>query len=108
VSSAEDAELLAALGYEQRFDRKVSLWANFALGFVYLSPLVGIVSLFALGLSTAGGPSVFWIAIVGAGQFLVALVFGEVVSQFPLAGGLYQWVRRLWNGRYAWFNAWTY
>ncbi|MFF3940541.1 APC family permease [Streptomyces phaeofaciens] len=108
ASSHEDAEMLAALGYEQRFDRKVSLWANFALGFVYLSPLVGVVSLFALGLSTAGGPSVFWIGIVGLGQFLVALVFGEVVSQFPLAGGLYQWVRRLWNGRYAWFTAWTY
>ncbi|MFI6370617.1 APC family permease [Streptomyces sp. NPDC050546] len=108
ASSAEDAELLAVLGYEQKFDRKVSLWANFALGFVYLSPLVGVVALFAVGLATAGGPSVFWIAIVGAGQFLVALVFGEVVSQFPLAGGLYQWVRRLWNGRYAWFNAWTY
>ncbi|MFE2184381.1 APC family permease [Streptomyces sp. NPDC059455] len=108
VSSSEDAELLAALGYEQRFDRKVSLWSNFALGFVYLSPLVGVVSLFAVGLSTAGGPSIFWIAIVGIGQFLVALVFGEIVSQFPLAGGLYQWARRLWNGRYAWFTAWTY
>ncbi|WP_458085185.1 APC family permease [Streptomyces malaysiensis] len=108
ASSAEDAELLAALGYQQRFDRKVSTWANFALGFVYLSPLVGVVSLFAVGLSTAGGPSIFWIAIVGLGQFLVALVFGEVVSQFPLAGGLYQWVRRLWNGRYAWFTAWIY
>ena len=108
VSSREDAELLAALGYQQRFDRKVSLWANFALGFVYLSPLVGVVALFALGLSTAGGASIFWIAIVGLGQLLVALVFGEVVSQFPLAGGLYQWSRRLWNGRYAWFTAWTY
>jgi hypothetical protein len=54
VSSAEDTELLAALGYEQKFDRKVSLWGNFALGFVYLSPLVGVVSLFAVGLSAAG------------------------------------------------------
>ncbi|KPI23293.1 hypothetical protein OV320_0808 [Actinobacteria bacterium OV320] len=108
ASSAEDAELLAALGYEQKFDRKVSLWANFALGFVYLSPLVGVVALFAVGLSTAGGPSIFWIGIVGLGMFLISLVFGEVVSQFPLAGGLYQWVRRLWNGRYAWFTAWTY
>jgi amino acid transporter len=107
-SSAEDAELLAALGYEQRFDRKVSLWGNFALGFVYLSPLVGVVSLFAIGLSTAGPPSIFWIVVIGVGQLLVALVFGEVVSQFPLAGGLYQWSRRLWNGRYAWFTAWTY
>lgn len=108
VSSAEDTELLAALGYEQKFDRKVSLWGNFALGFVYLSPLVGVVSLFAVGLSAAGPPSIFWIVIIGLGQLLVALVFGEVVSQFPLAGGLYQWSRRLWNGRYAWFTSWTY
>ncbi|WP_433502656.1 APC family permease [Pseudonocardia halophobica] len=105
---SEDAELLAALGYEERFDRKVSLWANFALGFVYLSPLVGVVSLFAVGLAAAGPPSIFWILIVGLGQLLVALVFGEVVSQFPLAGGLYQWSRRLWSGRYAWFTSWTY
>ncbi|SFO36390.1 amino acid permease [Actinomadura madurae] len=108
VGKSEDAELLAALGYEERFDRKVSLWANFALGFVYLSPLVGVVSLFAVGLAGAGPPSIFWIVIVGLGQLLVALVFGEVVSQFPLAGGLYQWSRRLWSGRYAWFTAWTY
>ncbi len=105
---SEDAELLAALGYEERFDRKVSLWANFALGFIYLSPLVGVVALFAVGLAAAGPPSVFWILLVGLGQLLVALVFGEIVSQFPLAGGLYQWSRRLWNGRYAWFTSWTY
>lgn len=103
-----EAEQLKALGYEQRFDRKMGLWSNFALGFVYLSPLVGVFSLFAPGLVAGGPPSIFWILIVGAGQFLVALVFGEVVSQYPLAGGLYQWGRRLWNGRYAWILSWIY
>ncbi len=28
-----DAEHLAVLGYEGKFDRSMSLWANFALGF---------------------------------------------------------------------------
>lgn len=37
----------------------MSLWANFALGFTYLSPLVGVYSLFALAMA-AGGPA-FWI-----------------------------------------------
>jgi len=106
--ASEDAELLAALGYEERFDRKVSLWANFALGFIYLSPLVGVVALFATGLAAAGPVAIFWIVIVGIGMLLVALVFGEIVAQFPLAGGLYQWSRRLWGGRYAWFTSWTY
>ena len=86
----------------------MSLWGNIALGFTYLSPLVAIYSLFALAVSTGGPPSMWWIVIVGAGQLLVALVFGEIVSQFPIAGGLYPWARRLWGKRYAWMVAWVY
>ncbi|SMY01186.1 MULTISPECIES: amino acid permease [Brevibacterium] len=75
----------------------MSPWANFALGFTYLSPLVGVYSLMAVALSTGGPPSMWWIIIVACGQMLVALVFGEVVSQFPIAGGIYPWARRLWG-----------
>ncbi|ANY25714.1 amino acid permease [Gordonia terrae] len=105
---SDDDAHLEALGYENQFERKMSLSANFALGFVYLSPMVSVVSIFALGLSSAGPPAIFWILLIGAGQLLVALVFGEVVSQYPLAGGLYQWGRRLWGGRYSWWMAWIY
>ncbi|BCW42676.1 amino acid permease (plasmid) [Arthrobacter sp. StoSoilB3] len=104
---ADDAHL-RALGYEPKFDRKINLLANFALGFLYLSPMVGVVALFGLGMTQAGPPSMFWIIIVGLGMLTVALVFGEVVSQFPIAGGLYQWTRRLWNGRAAWWMSWIY
>ncbi|MER8026835.1 APC family permease [Glutamicibacter protophormiae] len=104
----QDGNHLAVLGYEQSFDRSMSLWANFALGFTYLSPLVGVYSLFALAMATGGPPSVFWILIVAAGQFLVSLVFGEVVSQYPIHGGIYPWTRRLWGKRYAWMAAWIY
>ncbi|RBY89215.1 amino acid permease [Blastococcus sp. TBT05-19] len=86
----------------------MGLWANMALGFTYLSPLVGVYSLFAYSLSIGGPPSIWWIVIVGAGQLLVSLVFGEVVSQYPLAGGIYPWTRRLWNRRYAWLVSWIY
>ena len=103
-----DAEHLAVLGYEGKFDRSMSLWANFALGFTYLSPLVGVYSLFAVALSTGGPPSIWWIVIVACGQLLVSLVFGEVVSQYPIHGGIYPWARRLWGRRYAWMAAWVY
>lgn len=103
-----DGEHLAVLGYQDTFKRSMSLWANFALGFTYLSPLVGVYSLFAIAMSTGGPPSVFWILIVGAGQLLVAMVFGEVVSQYPIHGGIYPWTRRLWGRRYAWMSAWIY
>ncbi|MGE3193487.1 MAG: APC family permease [Microbacteriaceae bacterium] len=108
ATDSADAEHLKTLGYDEGFKRSMSLWANFALGFTYLSPLVGIYSIFALGLATGGPPSVFWLFIVGGGQLLVALVFGEVVSQYPIAGGIYPWARRLWGKRYAWMAAWVY
>ena len=108
VASLGDAEHLAVLGYEGTYHRSMSLWGNIALGFTYLSPLVAVYSLFAYSLSIGGPPSVFWILIVGAGQLLVALVMGEVVSQFPIAGGIYPWSRRLWGKRYAWMAAWIY
>ena len=107
-SASSDEQLLNMLGYNQQFDRKMSMWSNFALGFLYLSPLVGVVALFGLGLQEGGPPSIWWIVIVMGGQLLVALVFGEIVSQYPLAGGVYQWARRLWGGRYAWLAAWLY
>ena len=86
----------------------MSLWSNMALGFTYLSPLVGVYSLFAYSLSIGGPPAMWWIVIVGCGQFLVALVFGEVVSQYPIAGGIYPWTRRLWGRKYAWMVSWVY
>ena len=104
----DDAAHLSSLGYTSEFRREMSPWANFALGFTYLSPVVGIYTLFAVGLVTGGPPMIWWLVIVGLGQLLVALVFGEVVSQFPVAGGVYPWARRLWGRRWAWMTGWVY
>jgi amino acid transporter len=103
-----DAAELASLGYHSEFKRDMGLWANFALGFTYLSPVVGIYTLFAVALVAGGPPMIWWLVIVGLGQLLVALVFGEVVSQFPVAGGVYPWARRLWGRRWAWMTGWVY
>jgi len=106
-ADADDAQLVA-LGYQPEFERAMSLRANFALGFTYLSPVVGVYALFAFALAEAGPPMIWSFFLVGAGQFLVALVFGEIVSQYPIAGGVYPWARRLWGRRYAWMTGWVY
>ncbi|QHM75514.1 Aromatic amino acid transport protein AroP [Mixta theicola] len=93
---------------KDQFNRSIGLISNFALGFTYLSPLTAVYSLFALAVTLAGPPAVWWILIVACGQLLVALVFGEVASQYPITGGLYPWARRLWGKRYAWIAAWIY
>jgi amino acid transporter len=104
----QDAEQLRALGYVSHFDRTMSKWENFSLGFTYLSPVVGVYTIFATAF-TAGGPPMWWTyTLVGIGQFFVCLVFGEVVSQFPISGGLYPWARRLMGKRWAWMAGWVY
>lgn len=103
-----DNAQLSALGYEGSYQRSMTVWSTLALGFTYLSPLVAIYALFGLGIMTGGPGSIFWILIVAAGQMLVALVMGEVVSQFPIAGGIYPWMRRLAGRRTAWLTAWVY
>jgi amino acid transporter len=103
-----DSAQLEALGYDSKFDRSMSLWANFSLGFTYLSPVVGVYTVFAFAIAT-GGPPMFWnYFFVALGQLLVAMVFGEIVSQFPIAGGLYPWARRLVGKRWAWMAGWIY
>ncbi|MCL2780804.1 MAG: APC family permease [Actinomycetia bacterium] len=104
----EDAAQLAALGYTSEFRREMGLWGNISLGFTYLSPVVGVYTLFAVSLATGGPPMLWAFLIVGIGQFMVALVFGEVVSQYPVAGGVYPWARRLWGRRWAWMTGWVY
>ncbi|WP_052438279.1 amino acid permease [Streptacidiphilus jiangxiensis] len=108
AQEAADAAQLAALGYKPRLTRALGLWSNFAVGFTYLSPLVGVYSVFDYGLAT-GGPAFFWtIPVVLLGQGLVLLTFAEVASQYPIAGGIYQWAKRLVGPKYAWLSGWMY
>jgi len=106
--AAQDADQLRSLGYVSHFDRSMSMWENFALGFTYLSPVVGVYTIFATTFA-AGGPPMWWTYLfVGMGQMLVCLVFGEIVSQFPISGGIYPWARRLYGKRWAWMAGWVY
>jgi amino acid transporter len=70
--------------------------------------VVGVYSLFGFALAAGGPPMFWWYLLVGVGQMFVCLVFGEVVSQFPISGGLYPWARRLVGKRWAWMAGWVY
>ena len=108
AQTGADERQLAGLGYRQQLSRSIGLFSNFAVGFTYLSPVVGVYSLFAFGLAT-GGPAFVWsIPIVVFGQFMVVFTFSEIASQFPLAGGIYQWSKRLVGPRYAFISGWMY
>jgi amino acid transporter len=108
ASASEDDARLASLGYQPQLRRVLGLFANFSVAFTYLSPMVGIYSLFLLGIAT-GGPAYVWLTwIPVAGMLLVALVFGELASHYPVAGALYQYSKFSVGPGYGWFVGWFY
>jgi amino acid transporter len=103
-----DDSRLASLGYRPQLRRVLGLFANFSVAFTYLSPMVGIYSLFVLGLGT-GGPAYIWLNFIPIiGMLFVALVFGELASHYPVAGALYQYSKFSVGPGYGWFVGWFY
>jgi amino acid transporter len=103
----EDARL-ESLGYKPQLNRVLGFFANFSVAFTYLSPMVGIYSLFALGVGT-GGPAYMWLTLIPVmGMLFVALVFGELASHYPVAGAPYQYGKFSVGPGYGWFVGWFY
>ena len=92
----------------QELLREFTLRNTFALAFAFISPIIALYGIFALAIGGAG-PS-FWFAfpVVLIGQLLVALGFAELSGRWPLAGGLYQWSRKLRGPTYGWISGWAY
>lgn len=102
-----DAARLRELGYEQELDRGLKIVDNFALSFAGISPVVGLYAVVLVGTVVAGPAWVWVLPVALAGQCLLLVVYAELASEFPIAGGAYQWSRRLLGGRYGWFAGWV-
>jgi amino acid transporter len=88
--------------------RDFNLRSAFALAFSDVSPIVGIYSVFGIGL-VAAGPAFFWaFPVVLLGQLAVTGVFGDLVSRWPFQGSVYAWARELFGARFGWFTNWAY
>ena len=88
--------------------REFTFRSTFALAFAFISPIIGLYTIFALSLAAAG-PAFWWgFLIVLAGQLLVALVLAELSSVWPLAGGLYRWTQKLAGPTAGWAAGWAY
>lgn len=101
-------EVNADTGYAQELKRGLNLWSTFAIGFATVSPVVGIYATVSLGYITSGPSWVWVVPLVLVLQLTVASVYAELASQWPIAGGCYQWVRRLAGDRTGWFTGFLY
>src|SRR6202451_3372836 len=105
-SAGGDSDELAGFVYRQELDRSLSSFSSFAAGFSYISILTGVFELFGFGFANAG-PAVWWSwLVVLGGQMCVALCFAELAGQFPLAGSVYQWSKRIGSDFTSWMTGW--
>ena len=101
-----DEQALERFGYHQELNRTLGYFSSFALSFSVICITSGLFANYGDGLR-AGGPAFIWTwLIVGAGQFLVAMVFAQLARQIPLSGYAYQWTRELAGKQLAWWAGW--
>jgi amino acid transporter len=87
-----------------KLHRSMGVWHNFTLGFAVVSPVVGLYAIIGVQTTVTGGGWFAALAICLVMQLLVATVYAELSSQFPIAGGAYKWSRQLGGviaGQYA-------
>jgi amino acid transporter len=107
VAARDDAQL-RSLGIKPELRRTLGFLSNFAIAFAFISVSTGSFGNYGIGIGLSG-PAFFWTwFIVIGGQLLVALVFAELASHFPVAGSVYQWSKRLSNRSLGWFTGWFY
>src|SRR6202012_2119773 len=105
-STAGDSGELAGFGYKQELDRSLGGFSSFAAGFSYISILTRALQPFRFGVGFAG-PAVWWSwLVVFPGQMCVALCFAELAGQYPLAGSVYQWSKRISSDSVSWMTGW--
>lgn len=106
TAAGDQTDELAEFGYKQELDRSIGRFASFAAGISYISILTGTFQLFFFGFAF-GGPAYWWTwPMVFVGQLMVALSFAELAANFPVAGSIYNWGKRLASATVAWLGGW--
>jgi len=101
-----DEHELSKFGYQQQLRRTMRGFSSFAISFSLISVITGIFANFHFGIQQVGGLLIWSWLLVGAGQFLVALVMADLSTRFPISGYGYQWSSRLSNAHLGFFVGW--
>lgn len=96
-----DAQRLQDLGYKQEFKREVSLFVQAGFAFSTMAVLPNWMVGFGPSINAGGPSSLFfgWIVVV---PFVccIALSMSEIISAFPLEGGVFSWSYLLSNKKW--------
>jgi amino acid transporter len=91
---SDDADL-REMGVEPVFDRVLGVASVSALAIAFQGPISSLVTV-GIAMIAILGPFLIWtVPVVLVFQIVLALIWMELSSQYPLVGGIYQWGRNL-------------
>lgn len=91
AGAKSDTEYLAQLGYKQELNRVLGLVSSFGVQFSSIAVGTAMYTTLIVGFMFFG-PASFWAYLLGAffQVFIVGFAVAELVSAYPLSGGVYQ------------------
>jgi len=107
-TEVSDSEYLRQLGVEPRLKRALGFVTGSLFAIAFQGPTTGALLLTGATVALAGPAFIWAIPIIFLGQLLLAFLWAELSSHFPLTGGIYQWARRLGGNEAGWFTGLFY
>ena len=101
----EDDAYLRELGVQPKLRRGLNLLEQGFFGIAFQGPTAGSILVTSAAFAV-GGPAFIWVfPICLIFQTMMALQWGELVSQYPITGGIYQWAKYLGGEWWGWLTA---
>ena len=101
----DDDAYLRELGVQPKLRRGLNLLEQGFFGIAFQGPTAGSILVTSAAFAV-GGPAFIWVfPICLVFQTVMALQWGELVSQYPITGGIYQWAKYLGGEWWGWLTA---
>ncbi|KAJ3406011.1 hypothetical protein HDU80_000362, partial [Chytriomyces hyalinus] len=108
IAESSDEEVLARMGYKQEFLREFGSLATLSFAFSIMGVAASVPSTFDTPMLAAGPGSVIWCWFIGSVMCMsIALSIAEIISAFPVSGGLYSSSKYLVPEAQIPFVSWT-
>ncbi|MEO5630930.1 MAG: amino acid permease, partial [Nitrospiraceae bacterium] len=83
-STTESLDTLSPATAADTLHRSLSVWNSLTIGFAVVSPVVGLYAIIGVQTAVTGGGWFAALVICLVMQLLVATVYAELTSQFPI------------------------
>ncbi len=108
ASHSDDDAYLRELGIEPKLHRVLGVVTSTLFAVAFQGPTTGALLITGATLAFGGPAFILAIPVIFLFQGVVALLWGELSSHYPLTGGIYQWAKYLGGERLAWFTGLFY